>query len=305
MTALLPPSTKPRLFLWGSCDLHESVDIDVIRQHFAIDINDYRLENQHSLEFSLGYGPMTTSLISLYTPPSLIAYRVRSTLLEQPKLSNHHYVANREICKFPYLQFLKNNATNKDIFILSFSTEAYTKIFANSERFTMLSLMNHIAHKLDPLHWLYEEYFTRSEYQMPFDNPCNINESNAMLQDFARDIYEIFGDRIICVKTHLSNFGYHNSKVINYPVSCDRNIPFYKTSKLALHDNDHTYFQKQADFIIRKFLIYYKAEVPIVEMKEPVFLDLNHKWGVAPFHLHQFSTYKIGLEIYKKLLKYK
>jgi hypothetical protein len=54
---------------------------------------------------------------------------------------------------------------------------------------------------------------------------------------------------------------------------------------------------------IDKFQRFYKSNIPIVKVDGPLFVDPFHYQGSAPFHLHEYSAYKIGKEILKELRK--
>jgi hypothetical protein len=302
MPLILEKVDKPRVFLWGGCDLYECATIDIIRQNFSIDILNVGPHLNKHLDFD--HAPKTasliTSLISLYYPAGVIAERVYDTLsTSKDKLKTHHYAVHKEICKFPYLEFFRKNATNQDILLLSFSTEFYTKISQGKERFTILPQLTPLADTSDPLHWLFSEYISNAKYQTAFDEPYSLHETFELLKEFAKDIKSIFGTRVIIVKTHLTSLGYESNigRVSKLTTSLDTYLPFYKTSRIKLHDGDHSYAERQADLIVKGFMRYFGEQVPVIALQEPFFIDLNHPHGLAPFHLHQQSSYKIGMLI--------
>lgn len=300
-------TTKPRLFVWGTCDLHDCVNIDIIRKNFEIDV---RRDEPQSLDLCTDYGSrkdwFVPSLISLYSDTNEIAAAVYESLATaKTPLDSQHFNIYNEIVKFPYLEYFKNNVTENDYLILSFSSELYTKIFTKKNKFTLLPLMTITRQPSDILHWVFKDLISKAAYQMPFDDQQSLNLTYEILKDFARDLHAIFKDRIIIVKTHLTNLAYSKdtSTVHKVFISCDSHIPFYSTSRLALHNNDHSYAEKWSELIIKQFKRFYPDDIPVVRSHTPVFLDLNHKWGASPFHLHTNSSYQIGLILYDTLNK--
>ena len=299
---------KPKLFLWGACDLEYSVNIDIIRNHFELNLfanSNFSLEmsvQPNSFFYNDGVAPSYTSL---YLGNNEIAANVHDSLSSTPiKITHNHLRIYKEILKFPYFEYFKNNVSDQDYLILSFSTELYTKVFTKKNKFTLFPFMDMLKNPADPLHWLYKDFISKPEFHLAFDSPTCLNLSNDILQDFARDLYSIFGNRIIIVKTHLTNLVYCEKlgSVSKIEISCDNDIPFYSTSRIILHNNDHNYAARIATMIIKQFKKCISDDIPVIELTQPVFLDLNHAHGYAPFHLHKFSSYKIGLLIYNELM---
>jgi hypothetical protein len=305
MTLPLKKTIKPKVFFFGACDLWESLNIDVIRRDFALDRLSYPyIEYGDSLDFEKSQRPAwATSLISLYTSPGPIAIRVHETLAKEKQLMFYHYDTYKEILKFPFLKFFKENAGPDDVLVMSFSSDLYTKIHAGLERFSILPAMAPLEDTRESLTWLKAEYFNKHQYHVPFDHEGSMNETWGVMEDFARDIYEIFGDRVILVKTHITNLGITDAdfKISQIKMSCENNIPYYRSTRIVTDPTDHKYAQRCIDLIMHQFKRRYKADVPVVAMTEPFFLDLTHHWGFAPFHLHKTSTYKIGQLIHKEL----
>jgi hypothetical protein len=305
MSDLIIPSTKPKIFLFGACDLFQAVIIDSIRKEFTVDC--VGVEKTDSLDLKTLKPKFSTSMRSLYTKPNEIANRLHDTLIQSDDIKHYHYELYREIIKFPYLEYFKNNAGPNDILVMNLSSELYTKIGVKSELFTIIPVPdNGIVNKSDQLHWLYDEYFRKDIYQIPFDDEESLNVTYDLLQEFAKDIYEIFQNRVVLVKTHITNLMLASDLTIKkVKVSMEENIPFYKPTKIMSHPLDHTYAQRSTNLLLKKFQKWYKCDIPMVETKEPVFMDPDHKFGVAPFHLHKISNYKIGLNIYQELVKLK
>jgi len=304
MSDLIIPSTKPRVFSFGACDLTQAIIIDTIRRDFSVDaFND----PNDSLDLSVSRPIYSTSIRSLYTPPNIIANRVYDTIKNSTDVKRCHYDLYREIAKISFLDYFKKEAGPNDILVMNLSSELYTKINVKSELFTVIPHVGkEIQDPLDCLHWIYAEYLTNEIYQIPFDEEESLNITYDLLQDFAKDIYDIFQDRVILVKTHITNLMIAtDSEIKKVKVPIVGNIPFYKSTKIISHPLDHTYAQRATNLLLKKFQKWYKADIPIVELTEPIFMDPYHKYGVAPFHLHSSSNYKIGLKIHQALKKLK
>ena len=302
---IIPTNIKPKIFLFGACDLFQAVTIDTIRKDYTIDC--INLVKTNSLNLEEIKPRFSTSIRSLYTKPNEIANRLYDTLLHSDNLKTHHHELYKEIIKFPYLEYFKKEAGPDDVLVMNLSAELYTKIQVKSELFTIFPIPdNTISDNSDLLHWLYDEYLTKEIYQVPFDDDESLNITYDLLQDFAKEIYEIFQNRVILVKTHITNLMLGSDmtiKKVKVPVL--GNIPFYRATKIMSHPLDHTYAQRATDLLLKKFQKWYNADIPIVEITEPIFMDPNHQYGVAPFHLHKHSSYKIGVGIHRELVKLK
>jgi hypothetical protein len=308
MKDLIIASAKPKIFLFGACDLYQAVNIDTIKKEFDIDTAPKGLAQVDHLDFNLGLKPKySTSLQSLYTKPNELANRVYDTIRNITKPKRYHYEVYREITKFPYLKYFKDTAGPNDILILNFSSELYTKLSVKSEKITIIPAPDADLKNInDEFHWLYKEYYTKNVYQIPFDNDKSLNDTYDLLEDFAKDIFEIFQDRVILVKTHMTNLALATDlKIDKIQVPLESHIPFFKPSRVMSDPVDHEYGMRVTNIFLTKFKRKYKADIPVVSIKEPVFVDFNHPYGYAPFHLHRFSNYKIGLGIYNELVKFK
>lgn len=302
--------TKPTLFLWGACDLDDAVNTDLIKQIANVSVNYGRIKRHDSLDFQTTAAPpcLMTSLLSLGTPAGSIAERVHETLssVNVNQLRPHHFAIHKEVVKFPYIEYLKANAKPNDILVINFSSEFYTKFHTAKETFSITPQMRGIQYKDDILHWLYAEYISKPKYLMAFDDLFSLNETYLYLRDeFTKMIYEIFKNRVIIVKSHLTSLGYAKSiaQVSTVSMSIDQTLPFYKSSRTGATPNDYTYAQNIVDIIALRFKRAYPVDIPMIKLNEPVFLDLNHRWGFAPFHLTKCSTYRIGELIYKEIEK--
>ena len=153
------------------------------------------------------------------------------------------------------------------------------------------------------LSWIYDEYFTKDHFHIAFDQEDSILESTSLIKQFAKDLHSIFKDRLIFVKTHLSGFELGSTdKIVEYKLGCERWIPFFKKTRIITDPLDHNYAKRGVDIAMQKFLRSYPSDVPLISIDDKdCFIDPNHRFGWAPFHLHPVTTHKIGLEIYKHL----
>jgi hypothetical protein len=303
---LILSSQKPKIFLFGACDLLQAVNIDTIRKEYTIDAIPLNLRQPDTLDFNTCIKPkFSTSMVSLYTKPNELANRIHEYLSKETDLKKYHYSFYREIVKYPYLKYFKESAGPNDILIMNFSSELYTKMHSGSEKFTVIPAPDiDIKNPADKLHWLYTEYLINDAYQVPFDDEESLNITYDLLQDFAKEIHKIFNDRVILVKTHVTDLTLTNdAKIEKIPVALETTIPFYKPKKIMSHPLDHTYAQRATNLLLKKFRKWYSADIPVVAVDDVLFVDVNHPHGYAPFHLHYFSNYKIGINIYQELVK--
>jgi hypothetical protein len=296
---------KPKLFLFGGCDLHDIAKNDLLQRDFdVIDfaINKHEVDNA-AIDFKQSSFPeMGTSVMSLYTKPGPIAQRVLENLATGRK---RDMIINRpvynEIVKFPYLDFYKKNAGPNDYLLISFSPEIYTKCVIAGEIFTCLPAMHILENPENKLHWIYKEYFQKEEFLMPFDTQENIEPTGQIMVDFARDLYEIFQDRVLLVKTHFSNFVMSSDFKINKIKPGPQQLMFYRQTKIITDPTDHTYAERLSMIIMNKFKNRYKAKLKLIKLNEPVFIDANHRWGTSQFHLEFGSRNKIAKLIREEL----
>lgn len=297
---------KPKLFLYGGCDLFDVARTELIKRDF--DVIDYAINMENvdnsSLDFSKRSLPHTgTSIISLYTNPGPIAQRVIDTLSTSNKrdiiLNGLSY---NEIAKFPYLDFYKKHAGPDDYILIGFSSELYTKFIRAGECFSCLPVMGNLKDSNNCLNWLYSEYFTKDEFLLPFDTKESLEWSFDLMVDFARDIYEIFQDRVILVKTHFSNFAISSDyKVKNVKVGPDQ-LLFYKQTKIVSDPTDHSYADRLSMIIMNKFMHHYKSNLKLIKLDCPVFLDPDHEWGYSQFHIDINSRNKLAKLVHEELI---
>lgn len=301
--------SKPKLFLYGGCDLFDISRSVILKREF--DVISSGMKDQVIDETTLNFSQCSfpgegRSLASLYTPSGLIGLRCLEHLErlppEQKKASAGLY---KEILKFPILDYYKKHAGKNDYLLLSFSAELYTKFHNFQECFTISPpAFRNITKKNHPFYWLYEEYLSKDDLMMPFDARESLNWTSDLIQEFAKDIYEIFKDRVIIVATHFSNFVITSDHTIKKHQPSAHEILFYKQSKIVHDPLDHHYVEKCSDIIANKFVRRYKTSVPIVKLNDPVFLDANHRWGLGQFHIDTLSRAKIAEQIYRELVKH-
>lgn len=299
--------SKPKLFLYGACDLHDIVnndlldrDFDVIKYPVGMDKPDVS-----NLDFNnMRFPDNGTSVISLYTKPGPIAQRILDTLTQSNK---RDLIVNmplyKEACKFPYLDFYKKYAGPNDFLVLSFSAELYTKLLCANECFSCLPEMRVIFEKSNSLHWLFKEYLSKDHYLFPFDSKESLEWSFDLIVDFARDIYEIFQDRVILVKTHFSNLAIATNSTVTKINPTPNELLFYRQTKIVTDPTDYKYADRLSSIIMSKFQRHYAVDLPLMKLDEPVFLDANHRWGLSQFHIDQYSRMKLAGMIHSAIMK--
>jgi len=295
-----------KLFLYGGCDLQDIADNPIVRKNFkVVTSNPTGQIDNSNLNFDNASFPwMGTSIISLYTKPGPIAQRVLETLSTGQK---RDIITNREtyneITKFPILSFYKKHAGPNDYLLLSFSPEIYTKFRKSGECFTCFPTMGDMAKPDHCLHWLHKEYFKNEDFLLAFDTKESLELSFDLMVDFARDIYEIFQDRVILIKTHFSNFAITDNYEIKNLNFGPNNLLFYKQTKIITDPLDLSYTDRLSKIIMNKFRHHYKSNLNLIQLDEPVFLDANHRWGFAQFHIDLKSRDKLAKLVCAELLK--
>lgn len=297
---------KPKLFLFGGCDLHDIAKNDLLQRDFnVIDfaINKHEVDNSNLDIRQSSFPEMGTSVMSLYTNPGPVAQRMLETLATSKK---RDMIVNRtvynEIAKFPYMDFYKKHAGPNDYLLISFSPEIYTKCVVAGEIFTCLPSMTVLSHEENKLHWIYKEYLQKEEYLMPFDTKENIETTSQVMADFARDLYEIFQDRVLLVKTHFSNFVVSSDFKVKKINPGPDHLWCYRQTKIISDPADHKYAERLSMIIMNRFINRYNSDLNLIRLNEPVFIDGNHRWGGATqFHLDAGSRTKIAKLIREQL----
>ena len=296
---------KPKLFLFGGCDLRDIIKDDALQRDYNVidfSVNQQEIDNS-LIDFSHASFPEHgTSIMALYAKPGPIAQRVLDTLATAKK---RDMIMNRsvfnEILKFPYLDFYKKHAGPNDYLLISFSPEIYTKYASQGEIFTCMPAMGSLENPDNILHWIYKEYLQKSELLMPFDTKESIEITSQIMIDFARDLYEIFQDSIILVKTHFSNYVLSKDSKITKIQSGPSNLLYYRQTKIMTEPTDLSYVERLSMIITNKFRTRYKSDLTLIQLDEPVFIDDNHRWGNSQFHIDADSRNKIAKLIRKEL----
>jgi hypothetical protein len=305
-------NVKKKLFTFGGCDILDIAHDQLLASEFDLvpynpKLGDAKID---SLNFELSPVPSKgTSLMSLYTAPGPAAHRLLDTLMHSPKretaLNKELY---SEICKFPYFKFWKENAGPNDYLLLGFSAELYTKYYTTSECFTLIHTdgLLKIQDTRHCLHWLYKEYIQKEQHLLSFDEQVSLNCTSDLTVDFARDIYEIFQDRVFVVKTHFGSLikSDNNLKELNVTPA---NLVYYKQTKV-MDSPFMTYAERCAGIILNQFVRRYPTELKPIKLSDKhIFLDPGHKWGISPWHIADDSRSKIAnlilMELWKKSFK--
>lgn len=289
----MPNNKDTKLFLYGGCDLHDIVDNPLVQRQFNVVYCGFT-EPADKSNFT-NFPRMGTSIISLYTNPGPIAQRMLETLSagrQRDHITNKEIY--NEILKFPMLDFYRKHAGPNDYLLLSFSPEIYTKFRKAGECFTVFPTMRGLE-KIDHcLHWLYKEYFINQDFLLAFDSKESLELTFDLMVDFARDIYEIFQDRVILIKTHFSHFAITDDYQIKNINFGPQQLLFYKQTKIITDPLDLSYTDRLSKIIMNKFRHHYTSNLSLISLDEPVFLDANHRWGLAQFHIDLKSRDKLA-----------
>lgn len=296
---------KSKIFIHGACDLYDILDTEIIKTNFVVVNQHWKFldSSNASLDMQRMCFPGTGSTLrSIYTDPGKIALRAYESLIE--KNNDEKLLAKtvfQEISKFPYFDFYKKHATDRDFLVVSFGSEVFSKCEVGNECFSCLPRMIDLANEEHPLHWVYKEYLSNADNIWSFDERNNQNQSSELMKQFVEDLYPIFKDRVILVKTHFTPKVRYNNSIIKINSFADNSIPFYKRSKLITDSRDINYMEKYIALAEKKFRTYYKSDVPYVEVNDDLYVDGNHRWGASQFHLDLLSRMKVANKIYAKI----
>ena len=303
MSRRVYPENAPTIFVHGGCDVNDAVNIELIRSRYRLDGPKYGY-NKQSLDFNTEFRfHESPSIMSMYSTPSSIAYRVYDSLKTQYQYTHDQIVALEETLKYPVLEFYKRHAKENDILVIGFISELNLKIKQGSECFTVSPNFRSFQNPLDPLHWLYTDFICNTSLQSPFFEYRNLQQTKEHLKDFVREIYSIFKDRVIIVDTHMANVFYENNSLrpLNYT---SNQFPFYSLSRFTNTPADSTSIRKWMTTFIRVFKHFYPCDISVVSInRDDCFMDPNHRFGPALTHLHPYSINKIGTELYNELEK--
>ena len=300
---------KSKIFVFGSCDVWDAVDISPIRREFDIDKYYYN-DRPYDLDLDKGKLPIRSpSLLSLYTPPNSIANRVFDTMYsirhKPPKID--HYWIYHEIVKFPYLKFYQENAGPNDILVCNFSAELYTKYVTSNEAFTIVPpMIKLLKNSTSPFSWLADELI-KTQHHRCFDQAEVIGQNIDFFKQFTKELIAIFGDRCILVDTLLTEFSYTDTKnIVKLPTLQPRTdwIPFYKPTKIMVDPTDIKHIRRLANLGTKGFKTHYRTKIPFVTLDQAdIWMDPFHAHGAGPFHHHRITSEKLGEKIYDELKK--
>lgn len=277
----------PTIFVHGGCDVVDAININLIRSIYKL----HRFRE-------------TTSLVSMYSKPGLLAEQVHDSLSKVEKHTYAQLVASDEILKYPILRFYKKNSKPTDIMVIGFLSELNLKIKFRSECFNISSNFMEFRKQQDPLHWLYKEYLMNDKYHSPFFDDRNLQETKDYMKDYAGELYKIFKDRLIIVDTHLASFYYQSSSKVSPIPYTSNNFPFYRFSKFKDSPVDVEHVRKWINIVVKMFKHYYPVDVPVVSIDpRECFMDPNHRFGPALTHLHPTTIEKIGVALFYELEK--
>lgn len=295
-----------KLFLFGGCDLADIANEEILKNNYTIVDYKHNFGNVEygSLEWSkMRFPEQGTTTISMFTEPGPIALRLTEQLykLGKKRISENTFIYH-EIAKFPYFEFYKKYAGTNDYLLMSLGPELFTRMKCGREYFTILPNMYKLSNQFDPLHWLFKDYICKEKYHITFDDEPSLYEGFIFSKSFLKNLEEIFQNRIILVKPHISNLIIKDGQISKINTSL-KNVLFYKSNKIVRDGSDWSYAEKLWGTIITAFQRKYSYELPIVELDkdESIFLDANHRWGVSPFHLDKPTRIKIAKEITAKL----
>jgi hypothetical protein len=271
---------KPAIFALGACDLQDSLMVPSIARA-------YRLNNVCS-----------TSLLSLLTPPGSISLQILDYFHQQKHTSDTNNLLIGE-AKKSTIDLWKTTATSQDFLIISFSTEFYTKFYDDKE---CLTLHPHLR-PVPGFDWFNNNILAPSKFHLEFDEEKNLSLQQDLIYDFADIVDKIFQDRVILVKTHLTD-KIINGKKTYIEKAAPTSIHNFSNKKSIVGEKSSNYGQRLVDAMIKQFRRTYKHDIPLVSIgDEFVFRDARHRWGPQPFHLHSTSTLMIGAQILEELKK--
>lgn len=296
---------KPRLFQFGGCDLYDITRIDLLQRNY--DVISYAPDPKSVDNGLVGFEQASfpdvgTSVISLYTKPGALAQRCLESL---QKAKKRDMILNRrvfnEVAKFPYLEFYRRHVRPGDFLVLGFSPELYTKIQVAGECFSCVPGIDVIKDPNNCLHWLYQDYVRMEKYQLPFDTKASLEWSFDLLVDFARDIHQLFQERVILVKTHFSSLLLtRDLRVEPVKIGPDQ-LSYYRQTKLQHDPTDNRYAERLSTIIMNKFQHHYSSTLTQVQLTQPPLIDANHDWGLNPFHIDPQSRYQLAVMIDREI----
>lgn len=289
---------KPPIFNYGGCDLWTALKDKRILRSFNLEpISPLKTR---SFDFSQGYYPVQSpSVVSLYTNPgSVAASLIDDVLLRENPVDDIYQIYN-EVVKFPYLDYWKKNVSKDDFLVLNFSSEFYNRFDTGREYFTLIPQF----HNLREDEWVKREVLHKTKFHIEFNAKEIHDRTKDYMRDFARQIYDVFKNRVVIVRTRFTDRIIVNKNLEVKKLQNEMlNVSYFSTNKFRINEESLDYVQSFADLIVKFFRHNYKADLPVVDIpNEFVFMDLNHPYGVTPFHLHSVSSNLISGRILEEI----
>jgi hypothetical protein len=291
------------LYCWGGCEVFDC--LQTLKNNFNTYKDKFRVPR--NINYNVDFHPprISTSLLSLYSKFGDIGLRMHESLKPvETKLSISEQILAQEILKYPFLEFFRKKVETNDVLLLSFTAEALTKLVVKDE---VITISPPVVSKNDhpnrsKFQWLFDDYLLKDQYLMSFDERKNLNDTTDVMENFIKDIFGIFNNRVILIKSYPAKFiMLENLTLAETKPNCFQ-IPYYSNKKIATNPLDHNYVQRNLSNAERIFLRYYPTEIPVVDIgEENYFMDHTHRWGLHPYHYHQTTVNKITLEIEKAI----
>jgi hypothetical protein len=288
------------IFCFGGCDLYHS--LATMPNYPGWQFANHRYSSSPNLNFEKTRWPnyVSTSLMSLYTQPGILAARIFEDLSDtRNQLTNRENIVYQEVCKWPYLKFFAKFAGPTDVLVLNFSSELYTKYLQEKECVTLIPQINELSWEPNGRVAWFHKLVSNQLFQKSFDEDSVLGLTIELVKDFARDLEPIFGNRVILVDTILTELAVVNNSIQQSVLNVN-SIPFYKTTKVMADPTDVSHVRRLLKMATRGFQRSYKHTIPFVTMDpSECFMtpDLN------PLHLSNETKNKISQRIFEELLK--
>lgn len=300
---------KPKVFFLGACEVGDclrSIPDNILSKFEFVPPDAHLWEEHENIEDFSSLQPIAnTTLGSIYAEPGPVAAQFDEWTRKlqrdkKQKLGIPYVRAYKEIVKFPLLDFYRKNAGPNDIFIFSFSLELTTKFFRNKECFTLIDDIKTIYKGVD---WL-EKLIDNEANLLNFDESETSGAKGDYIEQFAKDISEIFKDRVIMLESlPVNNFLLNQDTLEKIIIKrTDFAIPFFKSKNKVQDINSFDSprrFLKAAYFIFKKK---YPYSIPTIQIDvDNCYVDPSHKYGMHPWHWHQLTKTRIGNQLAEKL----
>lgn len=289
---------KPTIFNYGGCDLWTALKDKRILRDFKLE--PISIHKTRSFDFSTCFYPIQSpSIISLYTDPGSVASSLIDDVSLRENPTDDVYHIYNEVVKFPYLDYWKKNVGKDDFLVLNFSSEFYNRFDTSKEYFTLIPQF----HNLREDEWVKKEILQKTKFHIEFNAREIHDRSRDYLRDFAKQVYDIFKNRVIITRTRFTDRIIVNKNLEVKKLQDEMlNISYFSAHKFKVNHESLDYAQSFADLIVKFFRHVYKTDIPLVDIpSEFVFMDLYHPYGVTPFHLHSVSNNLISGAILEEI----